>query len=153
MYEVASDPKIWEQHPCSDRYKKEVFLKFFEDSIQSKGSYIIIDKKSNKVIGSTRFKPVNKVENAIEIGWSFLSRDRWGGTYNKAHKKLMIDYAFRYVDHIIFYIDKQNIRSQKSVSKLGAKEIVAPAFKNLVNHNQDCLSYRIGKESWVIKNE
>lgn len=26
LYAVASDPKIWEQHPSKDRWKKEVFL-------------------------------------------------------------------------------------------------------------------------------
>ena len=25
LFEVASDPLIWEQHPTHDRYKKEVF--------------------------------------------------------------------------------------------------------------------------------
>jgi len=29
LYEVASDPKVWEQHPNKDRYKKEVFENFF----------------------------------------------------------------------------------------------------------------------------
>jgi len=28
LYEVASDPLIWEQHPIKDRYKKEVFQSF-----------------------------------------------------------------------------------------------------------------------------
>jgi hypothetical protein len=25
LYKVASDPKVWEQHPNKDRYKREVF--------------------------------------------------------------------------------------------------------------------------------
>ena len=29
LYEVASDPLIWEQHPSKDRYKIEVFTTFF----------------------------------------------------------------------------------------------------------------------------
>jgi len=84
LYVVAKDPLIWEQHPCWDRYKREVFSEFFKESIRSKGALIIIDKSSNSIIGSTRFKPVNNVENAIEIGWSFLSRYYWGGKYNKS---------------------------------------------------------------------
>ena len=76
LYEVAKDPLIWEQHPCSERYKKEEYAEFFKDSINSKGALIIIEKSTNKVIGSTRFKKLSKVENAIEIGWSFLSRDK-----------------------------------------------------------------------------
>ena len=30
LYQVASDPLIWEQHPDRFRYKKDVFEKYFE---------------------------------------------------------------------------------------------------------------------------
>jgi len=48
LYEVARDPLIWEQHPCSDRYKKEVYSEYFIDSIKSKGAFIIIEKEIQK---------------------------------------------------------------------------------------------------------
>ena len=145
LYEVVKDPLIWEQHPCKDRYKKEVYTEFLIDSIKSKGALVVLDKQSGKVIGSTRFNRLPHIKNAIEIGWSFLSRDKWGGEYNKAMKKLMIDYAFNYVDHIIFYIDKENIRSQKAVGKLGAKIVEAPEFQN---GNESDLCFIIGPEDW-----
>ena len=34
LFEVASDPLIWEQHPTNDRYKKEVFQLYFDGAIQ-----------------------------------------------------------------------------------------------------------------------
>lgn len=55
LFEVASDPKVWEQHPNKDRYKREVFENFFKGAIESKGAFLIIAKQSNKVLGSTRF--------------------------------------------------------------------------------------------------
>jgi len=148
LYEVAKDPLIWEQHPCSDRYKKEVYTKFFLDSIKSKGAFKIIERSTNKIIGSSRFKKISDSENAIEIGWSFLSRDKWGGKYNRVMKHLMIDYALQHVDHIIFYVGKDNIRSQKAVQKLGGKKIVNPKFKNLIKDKESDLTFRIGKENW-----
>jgi RimJ/RimL family protein N-acetyltransferase len=33
LFKVASDPLIWEQHPNSDRYKRDVFEKFFSDAL------------------------------------------------------------------------------------------------------------------------
>ena len=83
LFKVAKDPLIWKQHPCYDRYKKNVYTEFFKDSLKSGGALIVIDKSNNKVIGSTRFNPVHNIESAVEIGWSFLSRDYWGGTYNE----------------------------------------------------------------------
>jgi len=147
LYEVAKDPLIWEQHPCSDRYKKEVYEEFFMDSVKSKGALKIIEKSSGKVIGSTRFERIINSDNAIEIGWSFLSRDRWGGKYNRAMKKLMIDYALQHVDHVIFYVGKENIRSQKAVEKLGGKILPKYKFENLVKDDSD-ITFRIGKDNW-----
>ena len=148
LYEVAKDPFIWKQHPISDRYKKEVYSDFFNDSIKSKGAFIIIEKSNTKVIGSTRFKKISNTENAIEIGWSFLARDKWGGKYNKAMKKLMIEYALEFVDHIIFYIGKNNIRSQRAVQKLGGREIINPDLIKLIKDSETDLTFRIGKEDW-----
>jgi len=38
LFDAASDPLIWEQHPERDRYKREVFQTFFDGAIASKGS-------------------------------------------------------------------------------------------------------------------
>ncbi len=148
LYEVAKDPLIWEQHPCDDRYRKDVYSAFFEDSLASKGALIILDKVSNKIIGSTRFKPVRNVGNAIEIGWSFLSRNYWGGKYNKTIKKLMVDYAFKAVEDVIFYIGKDNIRSQKAVEKIGGIKVTEQQFEHLIKNSETDWTYRINKRDW-----
>lgn len=148
LYHVAKDPLIWEQHPNNDRYKREVYTEFFKDSIESRGALLIRDKSSNEVIGSTRFKLVNGAESAVEIGWSFLSRKYWGGTYNKSVKKLMIDYAFDSLEDVIFYIGKDNLRSQKSVEKIGAKKITELKYQHLMKINSNELTYRINKNEW-----
>ncbi len=55
LYEVASDPKVWEMHPNKNRYEREVFKKFFEGAILSCGAFLIFDKTSG---GSGRQYPV-----------------------------------------------------------------------------------------------
>jgi len=67
LYQVAKDPLIWEQHPGKDRYGRDVYADFFKESIASKGALLIIDKASDEVIGSTRFKPITGAKTAIEI--------------------------------------------------------------------------------------
>ena len=54
LFEAAKDPEIWEQH-TDDRYKKEVFAKFFDDSLKSGGALIVTDKASDEVIGTSRY--------------------------------------------------------------------------------------------------
>ena len=148
LYDVAKDPLIWEQHPSWDRYKREVFIEFFKDAMESKGALTIIDKSSNRIIGSSRFKLVATAESAVEIGWSFLARNYWGGNYNKSVKKLMIDHAFGFVEDIVFYIGKDNIRSQKAVEKIGARRITETHLKHLIKVSEKDWTYRISKADW-----
>mgnify|MGYP000194532263 CR=1 FL=1 len=118
LFAVAKDPKIWEQHPCK-RYKKVTFDTFFKESISSKAALTIIDKQTGHLIGSSRYKKFSNFPNVIEIGWTFLSREHWGGLYNSSVKNLMIGHALEYVDTIVLFADKGNIRSQKAIKKLG----------------------------------
>jgi RimJ/RimL family protein N-acetyltransferase len=149
LYKVASDPLIWSQHPCNDRYQEITFEKFFDESIKSKGALIVIDRRSNEIIGSTRFNRLSTTDTAIEIGWSFLSRTYWGGHYNKAVKYLMIEYAFSAIEDIIFYIDKNNFRSQKAVEKIGSQHVSGDTLRHLHSSNPNNMTYRISKIEWL----
>ncbi|MBW1654219.1 GNAT family N-acetyltransferase [Flavobacterium quisquiliarum] len=123
LFKVASDPLIWEQHPSKDRYHREGFTAFFEMAINSKGSFLILDKQTNEIIGTTRFYEYNPEKSSVAIGYTFLARKFWGGPYNKSNKKLLIDYAFQHVDSIFFHVGAENFRSQKAVLKLGAEKV------------------------------
>jgi RimJ/RimL family protein N-acetyltransferase len=123
LYKVASDPLVWEQHPNKERYKREVFQNFFEGAIGSGGAFLIIEKASGEVMGSSRFYGFDRKKKEISIGYTFLGRKFWGGKYNPAAKKLMMDHAFKFVDKIIFHVGAKNIRSQKAMEKLGAVKV------------------------------
>jgi RimJ/RimL family protein N-acetyltransferase len=128
LFAAASDPLIWEQHPENDRYTREVFQKYFDGAIESRGAFAIIERKSGRIIGSSRY--VNVVAAAVtggspirevEIGWTFLERAFWGGRYNRELKTLMLDHAFRLVDRVVFVVGENNLRSQKALQKIGAR--------------------------------
>nr|WP_299342799.1 GNAT family N-acetyltransferase [Allomuricauda sp.] len=121
LYKVASDAGIWEQHPDKKRYTLPGFFKFFTESIKSKGALLIQDVENGECIGSSRFKLLNDFPDAVEIGWTFLSRKYWGGTYNLAVKQLMLNHAFQFFKQVILFVDKENLRSQKAVEKLADK--------------------------------
>jgi RimJ/RimL family protein N-acetyltransferase len=119
LFKVASDPLIWEQHPVRDRYKLEVFESLFREALASRGALTAIDCRDSKIIGSSRFHGYNAEASEVEIGWTFLARSHWGGSYNKEMKQLMLRHAFRFVKRAVFLIGPQNIRSQKAIEKLG----------------------------------
>ncbi|TCD18309.1 N-acetyltransferase [Pedobacter psychrodurus] len=123
LFAVASDPLLWEQHPNKDRYKREVFENFFKGAIESKGAFIVYEKETNKVVGSSRYYELDETNHSVAVGYTFIGRDFWGKGHNAALKKLMLDYAFQFVDKIILHIGATNFRSQKATEKLGASKI------------------------------
>ena len=132
LFAVASEPLIWEQHPDSDRYKEDVFRIFFSEALESGGAFVIIDRENQQIIGSTRFYGYDTEKSEIEIGWTFLARNYWGGRYNRELKQLMLDHAFKFVENVIFYVGENNIRSQKATEKIGGIKhgVVKKAYGN-----------------------
>jgi len=123
LFAVASDPLIWEQHPESDRYKEDVFKVFFREALECGGAFVVIDSKSQRIIGSTRFYGYNPEKSEIEIGWTFLARKYWGGRYNAEMKRLLLNHAFKFVESVVFLVGEKNFRSQRAMEKIGAIKI------------------------------
>jgi RimJ/RimL family protein N-acetyltransferase len=87
--------------------------------MESGGALIALDRKSDRIIGSSRFHCYDLVRSEIEIGWTFLARSHWGGVYNGEMKRLMLSHAFKFVDNVIFFVGSTNLRSQRAVEKIG----------------------------------
>jgi RimJ/RimL family protein N-acetyltransferase len=120
---VASDPLIWEQHPANDRYQPGPFRAFFEESLRSGGALAACDRRTEQIIGSSRFHAYDEAHSEVEIGWTFLARACWGGRYNAEMKRLMLGHAFRFVDRVVFLVGPTNYRSQRAVEKIGAVRV------------------------------
>lgn len=148
LYQVASDPLIWEQHPNKNRFQREVFQTFFNGALESRGAFLIIDKKSEKVIGSTRFYDLDKSNTSVLIGYTFYSREFWGSQYNPSVKKLMLDYAFQFLNKVYFHVGAQNVRSQKAIERIGAIKV---REINVAYHGEPeklNFEYVIEKQNW-----
>lgn len=123
LFEAASDPLIWEQHPEHDRYTESKFRMYFQGGIDSKGAFVAIDNATGKIIGSTRYFEYKPEQSEVEIGWTFLTRRYWGGRYNGEMKRLLVEHAFRFIDHVVLLIDENNMRSRRAAEKIGAVRI------------------------------
>ena len=148
LYQVASDPRIWEQHPNRNRWKREVFLTYFEGALQSGGAFVVVHKASGDYIGSTRFYDHNPEEDSILIGYTFYAVDYWGKGYNPAVKTMMLDYIFQYVSGVIFHIGAENFRSQISISRLGAEKVGELEVKYYGEAPRLNFVYRIDRDGW-----
>jgi len=142
LWQAARDPLIWEQHPDKTRYDREGFLRFFQNSLQSRGALAVVDLASDRIIGTSRFYDWDSVLREIAIGYTFLVRQHWGGPANTEMKQLMIRHASRWADGIWFHVATTNLRSRRAMEKLGARAMFEG--KRLLNGALvDFLYYRI----------
>lgn len=122
LYAVARDPLIWEQHPAHDRWQEPVFRAFFDDALAQRGALAVIDRASGAVIGSSRFQGLEEAAGgSVEIGWTFLARSHWGGTWNREMKRLMLAHALASVAECRFAVGETNWRSRRALEKIGAR--------------------------------
>jgi N-acetyltransferase len=119
LYAAASDPRIWEQHPESNRHKRDVFQRYFDGAIESGGAFAVVDRRTGRIIGSSRYHGHDEAASEIEIGWTFLERAYWGGSYNREMKRLMVAHALTFVKRVVFMVGLTNARSQRAMEKIG----------------------------------
>ncbi len=119
LHQAASDPLIWEQHPDFERYKLERFQRYFESGIASNGALVVIENSTGEIVGSSRYVDHSPQNSSVEIGFTFLVRRLWGGSFNREMKTLMLSHAFRYVTKVFFVVGRENWRSRKAMTKIG----------------------------------
>lgn len=119
LYFAAADPLIWAVHPEPDRHLRPVFEMFFAEALRSGGALAVIRRDTGRIVGSSRYYDLDESRREIIIGYTFLTRDLWGGAYNRELKSLMLAHAFRFVDAVIFHVGEHNLRSRRAMEKIG----------------------------------
>ena len=148
LYEVASDPKIWEQHPNKNRWQREAFQNYFQGAIESKGALKIIDKTTGNIAGSTRIYDYNEQNNSVLIGYTFIATEYWGKGINPTVKAMLIEYLFQHVLEVIFHIGGNNKRSQIAITRVGAEKIGEQEVAYFGEPSVLNYIYSIKKENW-----
>lgn len=96
--------------------------------------FVVIDNKSNDVIGSTRYCNIDSINKRVEIGYTWYGKSYQRSTVNTQCKLLMLQYAFETLGVIAveFRTHWHNQASRTAIVRLGAKQDGV-----LRNHQQD----------------
>lgn len=143
LFAVASDSRIWTLHPAHDRWQPHVFRPFFDECLASKGAVCAVDRQTDRVIGSSRYDTRVCDAGEVEIGWTYLAREYWGGVWNGAMKRLMLEFAFTRYDAAIFLVGETNHRSRRALDKIGAVLTDRRQSWDMAGAPVDHLIYRI----------
>lgn len=121
LYALASDPKLWELHPVSNRWQEPVFRAFFDEALSDGGALVAVDKTSGALAGSSQYRGFDPEASRVEIGWTFLGRNHWGGDTNREMKRLMLGHALKSVERVVFRVGETNLRSRRAMEKIGGR--------------------------------
>ncbi len=100
----------------------EKFTLWFEQALADK-AYVVVDKATGKLLGSSRFYNHNALVPHAYIGYTWYDTNVMGTHINPETKFLMLSYAFETLNllRVGFEVDTDNLRSRAAVLKLGAK--------------------------------
>ncbi|MEX0287156.1 MAG: GNAT family N-acetyltransferase [Paracoccaceae bacterium] len=120
LYAAASDPEIWVQHPAHDRHQRDIFDSYFDFLIARGTALAVLDRQTDRIIGTSSFYLTDETPPCASIGFTFLTRAYWGGPTNRELKQLMMAHLFDHFDSVWLHVDPANTRSRKATEKLGA---------------------------------
>lgn len=99
--------------------------KAIDDFEQDKGlAFVVIDKKTNKIIGTTRYTNATPEHKRLEIGYTWYSQIFQKTHVNSECKLLLLTHAFEELKAIAveFRTNWYNFPSRNAISRLGAKQ-------------------------------
>lgn len=161
LYIAASDKELWAFIPtdCSD---KGTFIKTYEFALaeREKGNqypFVIRHKKTNKLIGSTRFFEIYPSDKKLEIGWTWIIKEYWGTTINLECKLLLLTFCFEtlQLNRVQLKTKDTNLRSRKAIEKIGG------AFEGILRKDKiqsdgstrNAAYYSILDNEWIVAKE
>jgi len=127
LFEVGRDESIW-------AYMPRPVLKSVQDTqaminqaleVAAGGTQIplaIVDRRSGRAVGSTRYLDIRRPDRGIEIGWTWLGAAFQRTALNTESKLLLLTHAFEDQGAVRVQLktDLRNERSQRAIERLGA---------------------------------
>jgi RimJ/RimL family protein N-acetyltransferase len=157
LYAVGDDERIWLYMPRPKLISIADAREMIEEAraAAAGGSQIpfaVVDPKSGRAIGSTRYLDIRREDRGLEIGWTWLGTAYQRSPINTECKYLLLRHAFETLGAIRVQLktDLRNDRSQKAIARLGATR-EGVLRKHMILWNgfvRDTVYYSILDDEW-----
>jgi N-acetyltransferase len=115
-------------------------------------TFVIVDKATGKLAGSTSYGNESAADKRLEIGWTWLAKDYRGSGLNRHCKFLLLSYAFDVLQYerVELKTDVLNLRSRKAMRNIGATEEGTLRSHTLMHdgRRRDTIYYSILRPEW-----
>ena len=125
---AAKDGELWKLWFTSvpSPEKAEEYIKTALDLRGNAGwmPFVVRERTTNKIIGSTRYCNVDEVNQRLEIGYTWYSESYQRTPVNTEAKYLLLTHAFEKLDAIAVELRTHwhNHKSRAAIARLGAKQ-------------------------------
>ena len=127
LFEAAQDSAIWSFMPYNPSLSVEAMQGWMADALeaQERGKelpFAIVQRETNKIVGSTRYLTIVPRDYGLEIGGTWLAREMRRTAVNTECKYLLLRHAFETLGaiRVQFKTDSRNSTSQRAIERLGA---------------------------------
>jgi N-acetyltransferase len=124
---AASDPSVSQWLPVP-LHEERWFSWWLEDARSAREArrevtFATVRRSDGVAVGSTRFLELRERDRSVEIGWTWLAPEAWGGGFNVEAKLLMLAQAFEQAGCIRVELktDARNARSRAALAALPAQ--------------------------------
>ncbi len=154
---AAADGKLWElwytSVPSKDSIDKYVGFALSEQEKGNALPFSVLDKKSDKIIGSTRYCSITPQHRRLEIGYTWYAKSYQRTAINTECKYLLLKYAFEDLNCIAveFKTNWFNMGSRRAIARLGAKQDGVLRNHRLMadGSTRDTVIFSITKQEWA----
>ena len=158
---LAADARIWAHYvyDASVPGKMESLLTqaLAERDKGSQFPFVIINKTSRQIIGSTRLVEIQPAHRKLEIGTTWMHPEVWGSAVNLDAKLLLLTFCFETLQtlRVQFRTDVLNLRSRKAIEKIGGvfEGIIRNDLLRENNTNRDSALYSMVASEWLVQKQ
>ena len=128
LVNAASDGALWNLKvtsvPSKDNVDAYISFALNEQKANRAFPFVVVDQKTGKVIGSTRYCNASPEHKRLEIGYTWYAESHQRTGANTECKYLLLKYAFEKLDVIAveFRTHTHNLSSRNAIERIGAKQ-------------------------------
>ncbi len=156
MVMAASDGELWNLKVTSVPSKNTVnaYIEFAlkEQTLGNSLPFVILDRQTQTIIGSTRYCNATPEHRRLEIGYTWYSKSYQRTGVNTECKLLLLQHAFEVLNCIAveFRTHIHNEASKNAIQRLGAKQdgILRNHRISADGSLRDSVIYSITQEEW-----
>lgn len=128
LLSAAADGELWNLKvtvvPSADSIDKYIETALAGRDAGSMLPFVIVLRATGRVIGSTRFWKIDRLNRKMEIGHTWLSQSMQRSGVNTQAKYLLLGYAFEVLQavRVQFTTDELNEKSRAAILRIGARQ-------------------------------